>query len=131
MANEKGLEFKQSQIKNTDIMTPEETQVAEQLFCEIVSDLEKQYLPNTHLLRSAYKYALSLHKEHRRLNGEPYIMHDLAVAKILTEVGFESHLIASAILHDVISRCGVTIEWLFIKYLLCKSHKTCYNKDDT
>lgn len=116
MADEKGLDLKKSQIINTDRMTKEEVQVAECLFCEIVSNIEKQYLPNIHLLRSAYKYALSLHKEHRRLNGEPYIMHDLAVAKILTEVGFESHLIASAILHDVISRCGVTIEELEHKF---------------
>lgn len=92
-------------------MTNEELLHAERLFKEMISDLQKHRLPNTGLLKRAYKYALSKHEKHRRLNGEPYIIHDLAVAKILTEAGFESHLIAAAILHDMVNH-GVTIEEL-------------------
>ena len=41
---------------------------------------------NEELLRGAYELALSAHGDQLRDSGEPYIMHPLAVAEILTSL---------------------------------------------
>lgn len=50
----------------------------------------------------AYQFAALAHKDQRRLTGEPYITHPLAVAKILAEMRLEVESIVAALLHDVI-----------------------------
>jgi len=78
----------------------------------IVKDLQKRGLPDTRLLNSAFKFALEKHGNARRKTGEPYIEHPLAVAHLLANIGFESDMIASGILHDIIEDCDVTVEQL-------------------
>jgi len=50
----------------------------------------------------AYRFGAEAHAGQRRLSGEPYITHPLAVAKILAEMRLDYQSIAAAILHDVI-----------------------------
>lgn len=51
---------------------------------------------------AAYQFAAAAHEGQRRLTGEAYITHPLAVAKILAEMRLEVESIVAAILHDVI-----------------------------
>ncbi len=54
------------------------------------------------LVYEAYRFGAEAHAGQRRLSGEPYITHPLAVARILAEMRMDHQSIIAAILHDVI-----------------------------
>lgn len=54
------------------------------------------------IITKAYHYAAEKHKEQFRRSGEPYIIHPIAVATILTELNIDLASIIAAILHDVV-----------------------------
>ena len=62
------------------------------------------------LLMRAYTFAHDKHTGQRRMTGEPYIEHPIAVAGILAELGMDDTTIAAGFLHDVQEDCGVTFE---------------------
>jgi GTP pyrophosphokinase len=63
------------------------------------------------LVRKAFKIAYNAHKGAQRMSGEPYIMHPLAVARIVTEeMGLGVKAMVAAILHDVVEDTEFTIE---------------------
>ncbi len=53
------------------------------------------------LIRRAYEVALAAHDGQARASGESYIVHPLAVARILAELRLDPATIAAALLHDV------------------------------
>lgn len=63
------------------------------------------------LITKAFHFARQAHKGTRRLSGEPYIMHPIAVAQIACgEIGLGSTSICSALLHDVVEDTDYTVE---------------------
>ena len=52
------------------------------------------------LVDQAYRYADMKHKKQLRKSGEPYIIHPLAVAEIVVEIGLDTDAILAALLHD-------------------------------
>ena len=63
------------------------------------------------LITKAFNFAHAAHKGIRRRSGEPYIMHPLAVARIVVrEIGLGSTSICSALLHDVVEDTDYTVE---------------------
>lgn len=64
------------------------------------------------LLDRAYRFAYKAHRKQRRLSGEPYIVHSLAVAEILAGLRVGETAIAAGFLHDVIEDTDVTAEEL-------------------
>ncbi len=63
------------------------------------------------LVTKAFNFAYSAHKDLRRRSGEPYILHPIAVAKIvINEIGLGSTSICSALLHDVVEDTEYTVE---------------------
>ncbi len=66
---------------------------------------------NVEMIQKAFKFAKQAHKGVRRLSGEPYIMHPIAVAQIACEeIGLGSTSICSALLHDVVEDTDYTVE---------------------
>lgn len=71
-------------------------------------DLLKAYLASNHrkkveIIERAFRFAKEAHKGVRRRSGEPYILHPIAVAKIVVaELGLGSTSICAALLHDVV-----------------------------
>ena len=62
-------------------------------------------------VRKAFEFANQAHKNVRRRSGEPYMLHPLAVAKIVvTEIGLGCKSICAALLHDVVEDTGYTVE---------------------
>jgi len=63
------------------------------------------------IITHAFNFAHKAHYGVRRLSGEPYIMHPLAVARIcVREIGLGSTSICSALLHDVVEDTDYTVE---------------------
>ena len=69
------------------------------------------------IITKAYNFARQAHKGVRRLSGEPYILHPIAVAQIACEeMGLGSTSICSALLHDVVEDTAVSIEALKLEF---------------
>lgn len=63
------------------------------------------------IITKAFNFAKSAHKGVRRRSGEPYILHPIAVARIVvSEIGLGSTSICSALLHDVVEDTDYTVE---------------------
>ena len=63
-----------------------------------------KYMPgaNMDLIERAIQYAQEKHKDQKRKDGSPYIIHPLAVAEIVLEMGLDVDAVLGAILHDCI-----------------------------
>ena len=74
----------------------------------------KGYRPQADLdvVARAFKFAEKAHQEHKRLSGEPYITHPLAIAMILAELEQDLQVIAASLLHDVVEDAEVSREEL-------------------
>ena len=62
------------------------------------------------IIKRAYEYAKDKHKDQLRRSGEPYIIHPIQVAYILSTLGLDHSTICAALLHDVIEDTDVTLE---------------------
>jgi len=65
---------------------------------------------NPDTLSKAYKFALNAHKNQKRDSGDPYLIHPVAVASILTDLKLDSATIATGLLHDTIEDTKATYE---------------------
>ena len=73
--------------------------------------LASNHRKKTDIITKAFNFARQAHKGVRRLSGEPYIMHPIAVAQIASEeMGLGSTSICSALLHDVVEDTDYTVE---------------------
>ena len=63
-----------------------------------------QYMPGTDmsLIEQAVRYAEAKHRDQKRKDGSPYIIHPLAVGEIVAEMGLDTDAVLGAILHDCI-----------------------------
>jgi len=63
-----------------------------------------KYMPGTDmdLINRAVEYAREKHKDQKRKDGSPYIIHPLAVAEIVAEMGLDIDAVLGALLHDCI-----------------------------
>ncbi|MFM9110048.1 MAG: RelA/SpoT family protein, partial [Prochlorococcaceae cyanobacterium] len=64
------------------------------------------------LLAAAFDFAFQLHQGQYRASGEPYIIHPIAVADLLRDIGASAAVIAAGFLHDVVEDTDVTPEEL-------------------
>ncbi len=63
------------------------------------------------IVQKAFEFANEAHKNVRRRSGEPYILHPIAVSKIVVEtIGLGYKSIAAALLHDVVEDTSCTVE---------------------
>ncbi len=69
---------------------------------------DKQYDLNKIL--SAYQLAKSAHGNQKRSSGEPYIIHPLAVADLLLDLGMDTDTICVGLLHDVVEDTNYTLD---------------------
>lgn len=94
-----------------------EREIAEEkLVGDAFQRLLNDYLSTRHrkkvdIITKAFNFAKQAHKGVRRLSGEPYIMHPIAVAQIAcSEMGLGSTSISAALLHDVVEDTDYTVE---------------------
>ncbi len=88
----------------------------DKLVNDAFQELLESYLSSPHrrktdIITKAFNFARQAHKGVRRLSGEPYIIHPIAVAIIASkEMGLGSTSICSALLHDVVEDTDYTVE---------------------
>lgn len=93
-----------------------QTDSDEQMIQEAYQALVDGYLNSNHrkkveIIDRAFQFAKAAHAGVRRRSGEPYIMHPIAVATIVSqEIGLGSTSIAAALLHDVVEDTEFTVE---------------------
>ena len=63
---------------------------------------------NPDSLAKAYNFALKAHANQQRSSGDPYSIHPIAVAYILTDLKLDSATIATGLLHDTIEDTKTT-----------------------
>ena len=92
--------------------TPEEELLIENEFQALLSDYaHTRHRQKVDIITRAYHLARQAHGGVRRLSGEPYMMHPLAVARIVVkEIGLGSTSICAALLHDVVEDTDYTAE---------------------
>ena len=103
-------------------MNTDKEQAEERLINEAFQEMLGTYLASKHrkkvdIITRAFNFAKHAHKGVRRNSGEPYIMHPIAVARIVSEeIGLGSTSICAALLHDVVEDTEVTIEEIEEKF---------------
>lgn len=87
-------------------------QMVQDEFQALISDyLQTNHRRKVDIITKAFEFAQNAHKGVRRRSGEPYIMHPLAVARIVCkEIGLGSTSICAALLHDVVEDTEYTTE---------------------
>ena len=77
-----------------------------------------KYMPgaNMELLEQAIQYAQEKHKDQKRKDGSPYIIHPLAVAEVVLEMGLDMDAVLGAILHDCIEDTDASFDDIAKKF---------------
>jgi GTP diphosphokinase / guanosine-3',5'-bis(diphosphate) 3'-diphosphatase len=68
------------------------------------------------IIRKAWEFCLEHHKGQLRASGEPYVLHPLEVALVLSEMKLDSTAIAAGLLHDAVEDTPVTTEDITAKF---------------
>ena len=98
-------------VDNNKIVV-EEDQIIENEFQALLNDyLNSNHRRKVDIITRAFNMAKEAHKGARRRSGEPYILHPLSVARIVSkEIGLGSTSISAALLHDVVEDTEYTAE---------------------
>ena len=103
-------------MEDTDQKNKEREAADNEMIEKAFHHLLDTYLASRHrkkvdIITKAFNFARQAHKGVRRLSGEPYIMHPIAVAQIACEeMGLGSTPICAALLHDVAEDTDYTVE---------------------
>jgi guanosine-3',5'-bis(diphosphate) 3'-pyrophosphohydrolase len=80
---------------------------------ELRDSFAKNHTPDeVKFVEKAYKTAKKAHEQQKRFSGEPYIMHPVAVAQILCDLGMDSKTLAAALLHDTVEDTDIDLEYI-------------------
>ncbi len=90
-------------------MSSEQAMTTEQ-FVEDLRSINEKY--DDPIIIKAFEIANRLHDGQMRKSGEPYIIHPVAVAKILASFGMDKETVVAGVLHDVVEDTEYTREEL-------------------
>ena len=76
-------------------------------FAERIPDASDEDL---NLIRDAGALAEEAHRGQQRLSGEPYVVHPVAVATIIADLGLDARSVAAALLHDAVEDSALTVQ---------------------
>jgi guanosine-3',5'-bis(diphosphate) 3'-pyrophosphohydrolase len=67
-------------------------------------------------IERAYRFAAEHHEGQKRLSGEDFVEHPLAVAQILADLGLDTTTLQAALLHDTVEDTEVSVEELDVEF---------------
>ena len=89
---------------------PKVIDLSTEKFIKDMTEINPKY--DDSVIIKAYEIARRLHDGQFRKSGDPYIIHPVAVAKILAEFGMDNETVIAGLLHDVVEDTGYTKEQL-------------------
>ncbi len=89
---------------------PKVIDLSTEKFIRDMTEINPKY--DDSVIIKAYEIARSLHDGQFRKSGEPYIIHPVAVAKILAQFGMDNETVIAGLLHDVVEDTRYTREQL-------------------
>lgn len=104
--------MEKSDYNSLNLSPEQEDRMIEDAFQDVLNGyLNSNHRKKVEIIKRAYLFAKSAHQGIRRRSGEPYIIHPIAVAKIVSqEIGLGSTSICAALLHDVVEDTEYTTE---------------------
>lgn len=99
-------------MEKYDVQNIDEDAMVEAAFQNLLEGyLRSNHRKKIEIIKQAFNFAREAHKGVRRRSGEPYIMHPIEVARIVSqEIGLGSTSICAALLHDVVEDTDYTVE---------------------
>ena len=98
-------------MKKSEFTAAEQAMIEQEFASLLDAYAHTNHRQHVERIEQAFRFANKAHYGVRRLSGEPYIMHPLAVAKIVvSEIGLGSTSISAALLHDVVEDTDYTVE---------------------
>jgi len=96
----------------TKLQTKAEQRLIQDYFDDLLKACDRKVSDDGKVrIRKAFEFANNAHAGVKRKSGEPYIIHPLAVAKIVVEeIGLSATSIIAALLHDVVEDTDYTLE---------------------
>ena len=81
------------------------------MYAELKEIIKENYTAeNIQMIDKAFELAKKAHDGQLRKSGQPYIIHPIAVAKILAQMGMDAESLAAAMLHDVVEDTDISSE---------------------
>lgn len=90
-------------------MAKDQVMTAEEVFAIVATYMNDK---NVEFVKKSYKMAEYAHREQFRKSGEPYIIHPIQVAGILSQLEMDPATVAAGFLHDVVEDTEITREVL-------------------
>ena len=104
-------QFKKNMSTSEEIKNTEELMIQKEYDALLDDYAHSNHRQKFDKINKAFHFAKQAHKGAKRNSGEPYIMHPIAVARIVCrEMGLGSTSICSALLHDVVEDTDYTVE---------------------
>ncbi len=98
-------------MKKSEFTAAEKAMIEQEFASLLDAYAHTSHRQHVERIEQAFHFANKAHYGVRRLSGEPYILHPLAVAKIVvSEIGLGSTSISAALLHDVVEDTDYTVE---------------------
>lgn len=96
------------------VLTAQDEQLIRERFDDMLSHCYRiKDEKDKELIIRAFELANEAHKEMKRKSGEPYILHPIAVSKIVSsEIGLGTTSVVAALLHDVVEDTEYTLEYI-------------------
>lgn len=83
---------------------------------ELLNNLANYEKESVDEILKAYELANDLHSDQKRQSGEPYIIHPLSVAIILSKMNADKDTICAGLLHDTLEDTEITKEKLIHEF---------------
>lgn len=87
----------------------------EQGMVALLDRLSKSGFYDVVKIEKAYKFAEQMHDGQKRISGDPYIVHPVAVAEIVADLQLDTESICAALLHDTLEDCGDRVDFALLK----------------
>lgn len=96
---------------NTHTTEVADEELIEREFNTLLDDIDRGPIEvDANVVRRAYEYARDKHRGQRRDSGEPYVLHPIAVARIISQLPLDQTSVLAALLHDVLEMTDATPE---------------------